>query len=127
MRERSGVNFYLSYSFEYYAEGVIPIMLSCIGIMINFMGIFFMSIQIHFMGRRWKIVFFRLMIFLAVWDMLTLILLIFTNFKPKTNEKFRDSDTYKKWGRILLPMTSVCITGSIYTTIALTLDRYLLE
>ena len=99
-------------------------MLSCIGIMINFMGIFFMSIQIHFMGRRWKIVFFRLMIFLAVWDMLTLILLIFTNFKPNTNEKFRDSDTYKKLGRILLPMTSVCITGSIYTTLALTLDRY---
>ena len=63
------------------------------------------------------------MIFLAVWDLFILILIILCLTLPTLFPMFIQTNAYKNAFRFGVPIIQISITGSIYSTLALTIDR----
>ena len=73
--------------------------------------------------KRLKIAFHKLMIFLAVWDLCILILIIYCISLPVVHKSMMESVVYKVLFKYGLPLIHICMTGSIYSTLVLTIDR----
>ena len=106
------------FSFRFYTNGVLSITIGLIGIIVNIAGIAFMA------KKRLKIAFHKLMIFLAVWDLCILILIIYCISLPVVHKSMMESVVYKVLFKYGLPLIHICMTGSIYSTLVLTIDRW---
>ena len=98
---------YLIYSIE------IPI--EVLGILMNLSGIIILLSK----QKTHKSIFHKLIIFLAIWDLsyLTFSLMILIVFFQNPNSSYV-LNTYA------YPVQFTLLTGSIYSTVAMTLDRY---
>ena len=99
---------YLIYSIE------IPI--EVLGILINLSGIIVLMLK----QKTHKSIFHKLIIFLALWDLLYLAFALMTLIIF-----FQNPDLSYALNRYAYPVRFTLLTGSIYSTIAMTLDRYL--
>ena len=99
---------YLIYSIE------IPI--EVLGILMNLSGIIILLLK----QKTHKSIFHKLIIFLAIWDFsyLTFSLITLIIF-------FQNPNLSCTLNRYFFPVRFTLLTGSIYSTIAMTLDRYL--
>ena len=109
------------FRFEYYFNGIISIIIASIGIVINVMGIAYLSVLVF--GKRKRINFHKLIIFLALWDLLILIMICGCFTLPVLSSKYHEEMAFWMF-RYAVPFTQILVTGSIYSTLALTVDRY---
>lgn len=105
---------------EFYVNGVAIIIVAWLGLMGNILCIFL------FLLKKLKLnqTFTNLLIWLAVIDSIFLVLVVFVFALPELNI------TYKQWIfpymlPSVLPLTSIALTASVYTVVALTIERYL--
>ena len=94
---------------------VLPI-IAAMGIVINILGIS------NFLNRNMKFVFHKLMIFLALWDLSILIMMIWLFTFPVLNYSYEDSIKTPIF-RYGFPIFHISLTGTIYSTLALALER----
>ena len=112
---------FLVFSFEYYFNGIISIIIASVGIVINVVGITYLSVVVF--RRKKRIDFHKLVIFLAFWDLLILIMICGCFILPILSSKYHEEMASLMF-RYAVPFTQILVTGSIYSTLALTLDRY---
>lgn len=91
--------------------------IASIGIVINVMGIALMVFQ-----RRKRNNFHKLVIFLAVWDLLILIMISGCLILPVLSPSYNEIMAIWMF-RYAMPFTQILVTGSIYSTLTLTIDR----
>ena len=108
------------FRFEYYFNGIISMVIALIGIMINVMGIAYLSVMVF--QRRKRINFPKLVIFLAFWDLSILIMMSGCFILPVLSTMYRENIAFWMF-RYAIPFTQILVTGSIYSTLALTIDR----
>ena len=87
-----------------------------LGILMNLSGIIILLLK----QKTHKSIFHKLVIFLAVWDLsyLTFSLMTLIVF-------FQNPNLFYALNRYAYPVQFTLLTGSIYSTMAMTLDRYL--
>ena len=112
--------FWFVFSFAYYFNGIISIIIASIGIVINLVGITYLSVVVF--RRKKRINFHKLVIFLAFWDLLILIMICGCFILPILSSKYHEEMASLMF-RYAVPFTQILVTGSIYSTLALTLDR----
>ena len=105
------------FSYEYYSNGILSMIIASIGIVINVMGIAVMVFQ-----RRKRNNFHKLVIFLAVWDLLILIMISGCLILPILSPSYNELIAFWMF-RYAMPFTQILVTGSIYSTLMLTIDR----
>ena len=91
--------------------------IASIGIVINVMGIAVMVFQ-----KRKRVNFHKLVIFLAFWDLLILIMMSGCFILPVLSLTYHEKMAFWMF-RYAVPFTQILVTGSIYSTLALTVDR----
>ena len=91
--------------------------IASIGIVINVMGIAVMVFQ-----KRKRVNFHKLVIFLAFWDLLILIMICGCFILHELSTKYHEKMAFWMF-RYAVPFTQILVTGSIYSTLALTVDR----
>ena len=104
------INWNKHYVIALYIEGLIIVL----GILINLSGIIVLLIK----QKTHKSIFHKLLIFLALWDLSYLTFSLIMAIKFSQNP----SCTLNMY---FFPIRFTLLTGSIYSTIAMTLDRYL--
>ena len=102
---------------KHYLIAYIEIAIEVLGILMNLSGIIALSLK----QKTHKSIFHKLVIFLAVWDLsyLTFSLMTLIVF-------FQNPNLFYALNRYAYPVQFTLLTGSIYSTMAMTLDRYLL-
>ena len=106
--------FYIS--FKYWVDGPVGMSVACLGVLVNLVAIVVMARQ------RVQRTFHLLMIFLSVWDATYLILFILVFSMPEISICWRDR-VYGYLIPYLLPMAQMCLSGSTWSTVALTVER----
>ena len=101
---------------EHYLIAYIEIPIAVLGILSNLSGIIVLSLK----QKTKESIFHKLIIFLAVWDFsyLTFSLMTLIVF-------FQNPNLHCALHKYAYPIQFTLLTGSIYSTIAMTLDRYL--
>ena len=101
---------------KHYLIAYIEIAIEVLGILMNLSGIVVLSLK----QKTHKSIFHKLVIFLAVWDLsyLTFSLMTLIVF-------FQNPNLFYALNRYAYPVQFTLLTGSIYSTMAMTLDRYL--
>lgn len=101
---------------KHYLIAYIEIAIEVLGILMNLSGIIALSLK----QKTHKSIFHKLVIFLAVWDLsyLTFSLMTLIVF-------FQNPNLFYALNRYAYPVQFTLLTGSIYSTMAMTLDRYL--
>ena len=107
--------FYIS--FKYWVDGPVGMSVACLGVLVNLVAIVVMARQ------RVQRTFHLLMIFLSVWDATYLILFILVFSMPEISIRWRER-VYGYLIPYLLPMAQMCLSGSTWSTVALTVERY---
>ena len=87
------------------------------GILINVFGIIFLA------RRKTLALFHKLIISLAIWDISVLIMISGCYILPTLSIKYYQNifNPYYPYG---LPIVQISVTGSIYSTLFLTIERY---
>ena len=107
----------LFYRFKYWVDGPIGFTLAIIGLAVNFIAIVILAKQ------RVQRTFHLLMIFLSFWDFSYLILSILCFALPLLSIHYRDNVSIYLIPYVI-PSAQLCLFGSCYSTIALTVERY---
>ena len=108
---------HLIYRFKYWVDGPIGFTIAVIGLAVNFIAIVILAKQ------RVQRTFHLLMIFLSCWDFGYLILSLLCFALPITSSYYRDHLSIHLIPYVI-PLAQVCLSGSCYSTIALTVERY---
>ena len=105
---------------EYILERVLLIVIGCIGIIGNFciIGIFTRS-------RKQK-TFHRLMMMLATFDTFYIIFSFLLFSFPSMIKGYDDSAFYNYLLPVILPLNHIVLTGSVYSKLSITIERYLI-
>ena len=85
-----------------------------------------LSSIIIFARIRNQLKFHRLMVMLAVYDTFCIVLSIVIFTFPLINKSFVTSGVYHHMVPKILPLVQIAMTGSVYSTIAISLERYLI-
>ena len=101
-------------------DGPIGFTVAIIGLAVNLVAIIILAKQ------RVQRTFHLLMIFLSCWDFGYLILSILCFALPVISSHFRNFVSIHLIPYVI-PLAQVCLSGSCYSTIALTVERYLPE
>ena len=107
----------LSSRFKYWVDGPIGFTIAIIGLAVNFVAIVILAKQ------RVQRTFHLLMIFLSCWDFSYLILSILCFALPLLSTYYRDNMSVYLIPYVI-PLAQLCLSGSCYSTIALTVERY---
>ena len=101
---------------KHYLIAYIEIAIEVLGILMNLSGIIILLSK----QKTLKSIFHKLIIFLAIWDLsyLTFSLMTLIVF-------FQNPNLFYALNRYAYPVQFTLLTGSIYSTMAMTLDRYL--
>lgn len=105
-------------SFKYWVDGPIGMSVACLGVMVNLVAIVVLARQ------RVQRTFHLLMIFLSVWDFMWLIFFVLLFSMSEISQFWRDR-VYFYLVPYLLPLLQICLSGSCYSTVALTVERYI--
>jgi len=101
-------------------DGVVNFSICCVGIVVNSTAI---GILLRSRNQRSPSVFLKLMISLAFYDLLFVTLFAFYYTMPRLSKSYRDMVQMRfPWGPAV---TQMALLGSAYTTVALTLERYI--
>ena len=101
---------------DHYLMSYIEIPIEVFGILMNLSGIIVLLLK----QKTHKSIFHKLIIFLALWDLLYLAFALMTLIIF-----FQNPYLSYALNRYAYPVRFTLLTGSIYSTIAMTLDRYL--
>ena len=106
------------FSMKFIVEGIVLMVVGTVGLFGNTMGILF------FVKHKNQMTFHRLMILLFVCENIYLLLTILVFSAPQLNEWYR---TYclRYIVPIILPLVQTALTGSVYSTLAISLERFL--
>ena len=107
---------YLDHRIKYWLDGPVGFTIAIIGILVNLIAIIILAKQ------RVQRTFHLLMIYLSCWDFCYLILSIVCFALPMMSMHFRDEVSIHIIPYVI-PMAQVCLSGSCYSTIALTVER----
>lgn len=66
----------------------------------------------------------RLLVLLVVFDTIFLLATIFTYSLPILSKDFYDNAHPVVGPKFFIPITQIALTGSVYTTLAITIERY---
>jgi hypothetical protein len=102
---------------QFLIEGVVLTLIGTIGIIGNIGAVLFFG-----RSKRRQIRFYNLMLSLAVVDILVIISFIWFCSIPEFLDTTRTSHYWSIW---LYPILKICCTGSIFLTVAVSLERYL--
>ena len=105
---------------EYILEQVLLIIIGCLGIIGN------LCIIIIFTRLRNRQTFHRLMIMLATFDTFYIIFSFFIFSLPSISKYYDDSAFFNYLLPIILPLNHVALTGSVYSKLSITIERYLM-
>ena len=132
--------FFFFFSFKYWVDGPIGMSVACLGVMVNLVAIVVLARQ------RVQRTFHLLMIFLSgilssetffkskgniqlqtltlisVWDFMWLIFFVLLFSMSEISQFWRDR-VYFYLVPYLLPLLQICLSGSCYSTVALTVER----
>ena len=97
-------------------DGPICMSLACLGVLVNVLAIMVLARQ------RVQRTFHLLMIFLSIWDFTYLILFIMVFSLSEISDGWRNR-VYGYLVPYLLPMAQICLLGSCFSTVALTVER----
>ena len=105
------------FRFHFYSKGVIGLCIALMGILINIFGIIFLA------RRKTLALFHKLIISLAIWDISVLIMITGCYILPTLSTNYYQNifNPYYPYG---LPIVQISVTGSIYSTLFLTIERY---
>ena len=103
--------------FKYWLDGPIGLTVASMGVLINLVAIVVLARQ------RVQRTFHLLMIYLSFWDFTYLVLFIICFALPVMSEHFRDT-VFIYLVPYAIPMAQICLSGSCYSTVALTVERW---
>ena len=103
-------------SIKYWLDGPIGITLASIGLVSNIVAITML------MRQRVQRNFHMMMIFLSMWDFGYLVLSICCFSLPLLSTYFREN-LYIYMIPYAIPLAQICLSGSCYSTVALTIER----
>ena len=103
-------------SFKFYTDGIIGLIVAALGIIINALAMIMLARQ------RVQVTFHSLMIFLAIWDLLYLVISVLFFAMPVLSSSYYQ-DFFIPLVPFGLPIGQIFLTGSIYSTMALTIER----
>ena len=109
---------HLSDQVKFIIEGILLLVVGIIGLFGNTVCI------IMFSRLRLQLKFHRLMILLFVYENIYLMFTLLVFSVPQLSENYR-SRFLKHLVPIILPVVQIALTGSVYTTLAISLERYL--
>ena len=109
---------HLSAQVKFIIEGILLLVVGMIGLFGNTVCI------IMFSRLRLQLKFHRLMILLFVYENIYLMFTLLVFSVPQLSEKYQ-SRFLKHLVPIILPVVQIALTGSVYTTLAISLERYL--
>ena len=96
-------------------------------LVIGFFGLCGNIGAIHRFSRLKKATkFHHLMMLISIYDMLCILMIISIFSLPRISIWYKNSALYHNFAPIALSLTQVALTGSIYTTLAITIERYLI-
>lgn len=102
--------------FKFYTDGIIGLIVAALGIIINALAMIMLARQ------RVQVTFHSLMIFLAIWDLLYLVISVLFFAMPVLSSSYYQ-DFFIPLVPFGLPIGQIFLTGSIYSTMALTIER----
>ena len=105
---------------EFVFEVVLMIIVGIFGVFGNFMCIVMFSRL-----KKKQLKFHRLMILLAIFDTTYIVLNILLWVVPGLSEQYKSKGYQYFTAPIVMPLTQVSLTGSVYCTMAITMERYL--
>ena len=105
---------------EFILERVLLIIIGCLGIVGN------LCIIGIFTRLRNRQIFHRLMIMLASFDTLYILFSFFIFSLPSIFKSYDDSAFYNYLLPIILPLNHIALTGSVYSKLSITIERYLI-
>jgi hypothetical protein len=70
--------------------------------------------------------FHHLMMLLSIYDLLCISMIVSIFSLPRVSSVYKQSAFYHYFAPVALSLTQVALTGSIYTTLAITIERYLI-
>ena len=96
-------------------------------LIVGFLGVCGNVGAIHRFSRlRKPTKFHHLMMLISIYDILCISTIVLIFSAPQMSEDYKNSTFYHYFAPVALPLTQVALTGSIYTTLAITLERYLI-
>ena len=101
---------------EYWIDGPIGFSLASIGLVFNAIAIYTLHKQVCHKT------FHSLMMLLSCWDFGLLFFSLFVFALLELSEIYRNG-LFRRLVPYLLPMTQICLSGSTFTTVALTVER----
>lgn len=104
--------------FKYWLDGPVGLSVASIGILLNMVAIVVLARQ------RVQRTFHLLMISLSCWDFCYLVLSIICFAMPMMSAVFRDT-VFIHMVPYAIPLAQICLSGSCYSTVALTVERYI--
>ena len=113
------IHFWLSsriLNVEYWFDGPIGFLLACIGLVFNAIAIYTLSKQVCHKT------FHSLMMLLSCWDFGLLFFSQFLFALPELSESYKNG-LFLQLVPYLIPMAQICLSGSCFTTVALTVER----
>jgi len=105
---------------EFVLERVLLIIIGCLGIIGN------LCIIGIFTRLRNRQTFHRLMILLATFDTLYILFSFFIFSLPSIFKSYDDSAFYNYLLPVILPLNHIALTGSVYSKLSITIERYLI-
>jgi len=105
-------------TFRFVVEGLALVFIGIFGLVGNLSGILWFSRKI--IQRN----FHQLMLSLALCDIVYVLLSIFLFGLPSIFTHVNKTSTYNHLVPVLLPVAQMCLTGSIYLTLAIAMERY---
>ena len=103
-------------SLEYWFDGPIGFSLACIGLVFNAIAIYTLSKQVCHKT------FHSLMMLLSCWDFGLLFFSQFLFALPELSEWYKNG-LFLQLVPYMIPMAQICLSGSCFTTVALTVER----
>ena len=103
---------------KFIIEGILLLVVGIIGLFGNTVCI------IMFSRLKLQLKFHRLMILLFVYENIYLLFTLLVFSVPQLSENYK-SKLLKHLAPLILPMVQIALTGSVYTTLAISLERYL--
>ena len=96
-------------------------------LVVGFFGICGNLGAIHRFSRLKKATkFHHLMMLISTYDCLCISMIVFIFSLPRVSNIYKDSAFYHYFAPTALALTQVALTGSIYTTLAITVERYMI-